>query len=309
MEVIRGTEEQMDFILTYLNELRGRLPFDEFSKNTTNIRFDLWLQKTQAQARFNTPLFNEVISVASNKIHESDSTFQGLSFDKYVVGEVDISNLDTGGFNSKYSRGFKYLANCGFAAILNERYTSNQQIVTLELARSYLHDSIHNSSFRTIRALPKGIESKFPIYREQYGINFRRANGSSYSAPHDSEESPQRINLGVLMDGVTVLMTTELLEPHTRQLDINKLNDFEKMIIADINLDYGNLPDYYRGKGFHQNVTIPSQKFIEKWGGNELYEHLKESMLTGKMRRIVKYFDNKMGGKNSWKKLFKSSSY
>lgn len=310
MEIIRGSNEQRAFVFDYLGKLRETLPLSEFSKKTTNSRFDLWPQEPRAQRIFNMPLFNEVIKKAREKILEYGLTFKTLPLDRYIIGEVDAqTNVDTGGFHSRYSRGFKYLANCGFAAILSERYTTNQQVITLELARSYLHDCIHNASFRTIRVLPEGIESKFPVYREQYGINFRRANSSSYSGPHAPEESPQNINLGILMDGITVLMTAEYLKPYTNRLDTENLNDFEKIIIADINFNLGHLPDDYRGKGFHQNVTVPAQGFIEHWGGNELYEHLKKSMLTGKMRGLVKYFDSKTGKTNSWRQLFKSASY
>lgn len=310
MEVIRGRGEQRIFVSDYLSRLRATLPLSEFSKKITTTRFDLWLQEPRAQRIFNILLFNEIVKEVREKILEYDLTFQTLPFDRYLVGEVDAqTSVDTGGFYSKYSRGFKYLANCGFATILSERYTTSQQIITLELARSYLHDCIHNASLRTIRVLPEGIESKFPVYREQYGINFRRANGYSYSAPHAPEESPKHINLGVLMDGVTVLMTAEYLKPYSNRLGVENLNDFEKIIIADINLDLDNLPDGYRGKEFHQNVTVPAQSFIEYWGGSELYEHLKKSMLTGKMRQLVKYFDNKTGEVNSWPKLFKSPSY
>lgn len=281
-----------------------------FLKRLTNSRFDLWLQEPSAQRMLDRPLFSDIVKTAEKKIQRYDSTFQVLPFDRYVVGEVDAqTNPDTGGFNSKYSRGFKYLANCGFAAVLSERYTKNQQVVTLELARSYLHDCIHSASFRTIRILPEGIESKFSVYREQYGINFRKANGSSYSAPYAPEESPQNINLGVLMDGVTVLMTAEYIKPYTERLNLENLNDFEKIIVADINLDFDNLPDDYRGKSFHQNVTIPTQRFIDYWGGHELYSQLVRAMLTGKMRELVKYFDLRTGRTNSWRQLFKSTFY
>jgi hypothetical protein len=197
----------------------------------------------------------------------------------------------------------------GFAALLNKRYTDNANLVTVELARSYLHDSIHAACFRTIRLLPEGISSKFPVYREQYGVNFRRANGSSYSAPYTAEESPEHINLGVLMDGITVLMTAEKLSPYTTQIPRAELNDMEKTILADIDLNFAQLSETYKGKGFHDQVTVPSQKFISYWGGDQLYELLKSSMLTGKMREVVRHFDNKAKTNNAWAKTFKLSSY
>ena len=305
MEAIRGNHDQIASARSYLNLLREVLPFDEFSKKTVNTRFDIWLQQGYKNV-FNPSLFYEIIDSTSSKIKAYDSKFQTLPYDRYVIGEVNTQlDKDTGGFNSRYARGFKYFANCGFAVVLSERYTTNSEAVTLELARSYLHDCIHSASFRTIRVLPEGSKSKFPVYREQYGINFRRANGTSYSALYSHEESPQRINLGVLMDGITVMMTAEHLTPYTTQLKSAELNDFERMIVSDIELDLDSLPDAYRGKGFHNNVTVPSQLFIEQRGGYELYKHLVRAMLTGRMKDVVKY----LGGGKFWKQLFKSESY
>lgn len=111
------------------------------------------------------------------------------------------------------------------------------------------------------------------------------------------------------MDGITVMMTAEFLKPYTSQLDWEDLNDFERIVIADINLDLDQIPPNYRGTKFHQNVTIPTQKFVNYWGGEELYRHLIKAMLTGKMRELVRYFDSKTGRKNYWKLMFKSASY
>lgn len=309
MEKVRGNYQQRLDAQQYLGELRSTLPYDEFSKKTTNTRFDIWMQGSEAEEHVNVNLFKEMVTTSELHIRRNDPNFRILPYDRYTVGIADPADIDTGGFNSRYSRGFKYLANAGYAALLNERYTKNPNLVTTELARSYLHDSIHAASFRTIRVLPEGANSKFPVYREQYGLNFRHANGLSYSAPHTADESPEHINLGVLMDGVTVLMTAEELRPYTANIPREDLNEVERTILADIELDIDHLPDTYKGKGFHEQVTIPSQKFIAEWGGNQLYALLKSAMLTGKLRDIVKYFDNKTCATNKWGKLFKASSY
>lgn len=309
-EVLRGDDSQKDYIGSYLDELRSKLPLEEFSKRTDNITFADWLETEDAQRVMDLQLFNNIVDEVAQRMERFNPDFQMLPFDRYVIGKIDPSIYqDTGGFMSKYSRGFKYLTYCGFAALLNERYTANRQLVAIELARSYLHDAFHNATFRTMRVLPEGIESKFAVYREQYGISFRKADGSSYSQNYAPSESPQKINLGVLMDGVVVMMTVEYLQPYIDKLDLEELNDFERTIIADIQLDLDLLPESYLGSKFHYNVTNPTRSFIQHWGGYELYELLIRAMLTGKMLDLIKYFDRKTGEANSWKAIFKASSY
>lgn len=101
MEVIRGSSKQRDFILNYLNQLRENLPFNEFSRNTANRRFDLWLQECNAQKIFDRDLFDFIVRSLEHQIKEYDSTFQILPFDRYFVGEVGgQTDSDVGGFNS-----------------------------------------------------------------------------------------------------------------------------------------------------------------------------------------------------------------
>jgi hypothetical protein len=311
MEIVRGNTEQQLLVHIYFSDLRASLPLSELSRKTMNTAFEVWLKESESLCKMDVGLFFKVTTQAEQTIQRKyDPSFKVLPHDRYVIGEVNTEiDTDTGGFNSKYSRGFKYLSNCGYAALLNQRYTHNPQVVALELARSYLHDSLHAGTFRTIRVLPEDIYSKFPVYREQYGINFRHADGASYSAPYATKNTPERINLNLLMDGVVVLMTAHALIDETSKLQDRPLNDFERTIVDDVDLKVEQLPDDYRGRNFHQNVTIPSRAFIEHWGGDPLYQILIKAILTGKLSEVTRYFDEKTNMKNAWQTLFKSESY
>jgi hypothetical protein len=67
-------------------------------------------------------------------------------------------------------------------------------VAGLDLIRTYTHDCFHWGTFRSYRLGNTG------IHRNQHGINFRRENGSSYSAP-DPQGSASTRNLGIIMEG------------------------------------------------------------------------------------------------------------
>lgn len=68
------------------------------------------------------------------------------------------------------------------------------ELALLDLLRAYAHDCLHYGSRR--RYVDVGGE----LVRTQYGINFRRASGRSYSAADPKGASYTR-NLGVVMEG------------------------------------------------------------------------------------------------------------
>ncbi|MFI9723792.1 hypothetical protein ACIHFE_29730 [Streptomyces sp. NPDC052396] len=67
-------------------------------------------------------------------------------------------------------------------------------LAVLDLLRAYAHDCLHYGSYRSYQL--HGGE----VVRTQYGLNFRRHDGRSYSAP-DCGASPTTRNIGVVMEG------------------------------------------------------------------------------------------------------------
>ncbi len=68
------------------------------------------------------------------------------------------------------------------------------ELALLDLLRAYAHDCLHYGSRR--RYVDVGGE----LVRTQYGINFRRVSGRTYSAA-DPKGSSYTRNLGVVMEG------------------------------------------------------------------------------------------------------------
>ncbi|HET9257836.1 MAG TPA: hypothetical protein VFO16_21910 [Pseudonocardiaceae bacterium] len=71
---------------------------------------------------------------------------------------------------------------------LHGNVASAPGVAGLDLIRSYTHDCFHRGTFRSYRLGTTG------IHRNQHGINFRRENGSSYSA-RDPQGSASTRNL------------------------------------------------------------------------------------------------------------------
>ncbi|MFB8308897.1 hypothetical protein ACFC5T_10115 [Streptomyces sp. NPDC055961] len=68
------------------------------------------------------------------------------------------------------------------------------ELALLDLLRAYAHDYLHYGSRR------RYVDIGGRLVRTQYGINFRRASGRTYSAA-DPKGTPHTRNLGVVMEG------------------------------------------------------------------------------------------------------------
>ena len=83
---------------------------------------------------------------------------------------------------------------------LSHQGHDDPSVATLDLLRAYAHDSLHYASYRIYQwAATSGGPQ---MTRTRYGINFRRADGRTYSAP-DPADSPTTRNLGIIMEGAT----------------------------------------------------------------------------------------------------------
>ncbi|MEU8141779.1 hypothetical protein [Nonomuraea sp. NPDC048901] len=85
------------------------------------------------------------------------------------------------------------------------------QAVALDLLRAYAHDCLHFGTYRRYRLGPRGEPA-----RVQYGINFRRLDGTTYSLP-DPPDARRTRNLGIVMEGATDIEATTIAR-HTADL-------------------------------------------------------------------------------------------
>ncbi|MFB8089037.1 hypothetical protein [Streptomyces sp. NPDC055992] len=77
---------------------------------------------------------------------------------------------------------------------MERRAPEDPALALLDLLRAYAHDCLHYGSRR------RYVEVAGVPVRTQYGINYRRVNGQSYSVP-DQRGSRHTRNLGTVMEG------------------------------------------------------------------------------------------------------------
>jgi len=105
------------------------------------------------------------------------------------------------------------------------------QSAALDLVRSYAHDCLHCATFRRYQLTDRG-----EIARVQYGINLRRLDGRTYSAPDEPGNGPTR-NLGIVMEGVTDAEATGIARQTAEFCGISGMDpeaDVRSLAFADV---------------------------------------------------------------------------
>lgn len=118
---------------------------------------------------------------------------------------IGITSRDPGAFGGYHypRQGYRHWQ---MAAIitryghLNGRQSITSPLAGLDLLRAYAHDCLHFGSYRVYQWHPTVCQPR--ISRTRYGINFRRPDGRTYSAPDEPRSATTR-NLGIVMEGAT----------------------------------------------------------------------------------------------------------
>ena len=206
--------------------------------------------------------------------------------------------------------------------------------MTLELIRAYTHDTLHYNSYRLFLPLSGNRSPEQSFYRFQYGINFRKWNGESYSA-RDPIRSVTTRNLGTLMEAATDRFAQEFVLSLAEKIDYKaSANPMEDYIYRDCigqlaSTDVLRLRQIEQGAAFidtppvfqaylkHlriflQYVTMRYRNFLAELDPKEqygLHELILEGMLSGRLRRLCECLDRICGEKLSFSRLFKTPHY
>jgi hypothetical protein len=234
--------------------------------------------------------------------------------ERYYIAPPSKANA-VGGFHDPKSLGYQYWYHAAFVMTLNEHLAS-KELRTLELVRNFLHDCFHHSTFRSYRrALRIPAESvaiaknRIPeVYREQYGINFRDKDGFSYSSTELTAQSPETINLNLLMDGVIVLTVADLMRRANGGVP-TYTNKIEEELIKEIFLEPFDALLLPRAHRFYTSVAEPSQKFVERWGGDSFVPILLQAMISGELSKLKHFFQERTGIVNAWEQVFKRPEF
>ncbi|MFJ8597628.1 hypothetical protein ACIREM_02675 [Streptomyces shenzhenensis] len=119
-----------------------------------------------------------------------------LSLDRILIGAESARPGAWGGFHHP-NQGYRHLQMAAVITMygpMDRAVPADPGLAMLDVVRAYAHDCLHYGSARRY-VLVDG-----QVMRTQYGINWRRPDGRSYSAadPHDAVHTR---NLGVVMEG------------------------------------------------------------------------------------------------------------
>lgn len=298
-ELYKGNKGDVTKIESFLKQKRLEIP-EKFAKHIS-----LNDAKQNDELDIDWKLFQDIIETAEKHFKTFSDQFELMPFDRYLVSQPKDTSI--GGFYGVPAGGYYYFNDLAFGTILNKENIPNKELRTLELARAYIHDSVHASTYRTFMVDENDNES---VYRHQYGINFRNANGISYSSPNLNDESPVSVNLNTLMDAIDQISVSEFLnEKYSDLIDQNNLNSKEQEILSEIihmSFDEAKFPE---AKKFYETVIKPASGFIDRWGEDFLKEETLKAMFSGNIDILKDYFKQTLMKDNAWEKLFRQNAY
>ncbi|MEU2428684.1 hypothetical protein ABZ611_04040 [Streptomyces sp. NPDC007861] len=187
-----------------------------------------------------------------------------LPLDRVMVGIQSEREGAYGGFHHP-NQGYRHLQMRALITVsgsLASGLPQDPELATLDLLRAYAHDCLHYGSFRSYRL--RGDE----IVRTQYGVNFRRHDGRTYSAP-DLAGSPTTRNLGVIMEGACDREARTLTRHIARRMDITRPQGMAAYVFRDVTgtltaADTADLSDPAH-RAAHA-PTDPAANFLESMG-------------------------------------------
>lgn len=260
-----------------------------------------------------------------------------LPEDRYFVGYQQPEN-STGYYGGFYhfGQGYRHVQAVGVVTVLGALSVEilPKWLSTLDLLRSYAHDSIHHATFRNYSLLTDNTLSKegFPFFRYQYGINLRRNGRVPYSNRDDATSKTTR-NLGTIMDGATDTVATVLV----RQLytEIGKPSMSSEIGEWLLKLTLGeHRPSFlrrlrqhekgqfdmpkpaqiaylYDARRFVQYVNAKYDSFLSEFGSERdlLHNLILSAMATGNLDLFKNRFADLVGVKDAFELWFRNSEF
>ncbi|MBL1099766.1 hypothetical protein JK363_24470 [Streptomyces sp. 205] len=152
-----------------------------------------------------------------------------LPLDRVMVGIRSEREGAYGGFHHP-NQGYRHLQMRALITVsgpLASGLPADSELAALDLLRAYAHNCLHYGSFRSYRLRSD------EIVRTQYGVNFRRYDGRTYSAP-DLVGSPTTRNLGVVMEGACDREARTITRLTARRLGIARPEGMAAYVFRDV---------------------------------------------------------------------------
>lgn len=284
---------------------------------------------------FSYELLTSGLSALDDRVSRLEA--KRLPYERCVVGISDPARSSFGGFHSE-DHGYRHLEQLSVSSVLGAFRGDSQPLApklrAMDLLRAIAHDTIHHSSYRIYRIRPGAILGNAPLgdttYRWQYGINFRRVDGVSYS-PRDLVAHKSTRNLGVIMDAVTDDFATTFIRDMVlseREVDsatrLDSLADFVRLDISGTFTEshFSELKQLLSSateimspemryldslRQFQRYVILRGRNFLREFGEknvNHLRDTILRAILSGKLRALSNLLNDLTGSKTAFKVLF-----
>lgn len=337
MEIILGNINERQELRFRLNSIR-LFHFKLLQEKYYDINFiplSQFLLDKSLEQNIDIKLFKKGVENFYKYQETLNEDYNFLPLDRVFVGLHKIRDdsneafTEFGGYYSKYQT-YYHLEQISLTSLMGcyipRAY--NKTLTTLELLRSYFHDSIHFNTFRSYKLKIKyHKETRLEdIHRLQYGFNFRKEDGNSLSNVDNPNAKTTR-NLGVIMEGVTddfsKLAVSKIIEDE--KISLSDLSHFENVILNEItsttfkesypaNEIFSKEEDNYLGKinDAYKTVWKLYYQFLNEFsvGSKQDFRNfIFTSMIAGDHIAFKDYFNRQLNDLNGFDNLFKSPYY
>lgn len=304
-ERYRGSKRDITLIRRYLRTVRSEYP-SELRTTPTCFRLSEGEGSKLVQV-IDCGLFWVLAKKCVKYLRSYSAFFRFMEAERCYF--IPVNRTELGGFYCAKSIGYRYFPHISISELMNPALVPNKLLRTCDALRCYLHDSIHADTYRSFRVVPPYYRGGFPIYREQYGVNFRRYDGLSYSDRALTKLSPETINLNTLMDGLNAILVARAIAHATKNIDLAGLTPLENAILQELIGATFDEHIYPQPLEYWREVQEPVRIFLAKWGGEEFEMLIFQAMMTGRLAHVKRYFAHKRKLKDAWVKIFKRSDF
>lgn len=245
-----------------------------------------------------------------------------LPLDRVLVGCESTRAGAFGGFHHP-DQGYRHFQMVAVITMFGPMERPNPErpsLALLDLLRAYAHDCLHYGSRR------RYVEVAGMPVRTQYGINFRRATGQSYSAS-DERGTPHTRNLGIVMEGACDREARSITRHAARLFGIEEPPDvLGALAFRDVTgtlteadttreLDVPDSEEQTRYAaalaGYEKGVDRRYAHFLKEFACGEEHEchtRLLAAIITGDMSELVAWLDARHGP-GTFAGLFRTPGY
>ncbi|WP_256640075.1 hypothetical protein [Streptomyces murinus] len=202
-----------------------------------------------------------------------------LPLDRVLVGCESSRAGAFGGFHHP-DQGYRHLQMVAVITMygpMERRNPERPALALLDLLRAYAHDCLHYGSRR------RYVEVAGVPVRTQYGINYRRTSGQSYSAA-DPRGSHHTRNLGIVMEGACDMEARAITRQTAGRFGVREPSDalgalaFRDVTGTLTEEDTGHVVDVPESE--EQTQYVAALCDYEK-GVNRRYRHFLEEFASG----------------------------